>query len=69
MEKDFGLADGRLTLTVPNALVHYTLQRYQIAITEEDANKPFQFPLQLLNTDRYKLNAVLFHQNAEVCEE
>lgn len=60
VEKDFGMGDGRLQITVRKALAHYTLQRYQAAITAEDAANAAQFPLQLMESDRKKLSPYLF---------
>jgi predicted DNA-binding transcriptional regulator YafY len=60
VEKDFVMQDGRLRLPVRKALVHYTLQRYQAAISEDEANDAYKFPLQLLCTDREKLKRTLF---------
>jgi len=61
VEKDYGMPDGRLQLTVRKALAYYTLQRYQSAISHEEANDEFKYPLQLLESDRKKLNPYLFN--------
>ena len=37
-----------------------TLQRYQAAITDEEASNASQYPIQLLPSDRKKLNPYLF---------
>ena len=60
VEKDFGMPDGRLQLSVRKALAHYTLQRYQAAITPEEAVDERQYPIQLLESDRKKLSPYLF---------
>lgn len=60
VEKDYGMGDGRLQITVRKALAHYTLQRYQAAITAEEAANVAQHPLQLLEADRKKLSPYLF---------
>jgi predicted DNA-binding transcriptional regulator YafY len=60
IEKDYGMPDGRLQLTVRKALAHYSLQRYQAAITADEASNVNQYPIQLLETDRKKLNPCLF---------
>jgi len=60
VEKDYGMPDGRLTLTVRKALAHYTLQRYQAAISPEDANDEFKYPIMLLDSDRKRLSPYLF---------
>jgi predicted DNA-binding transcriptional regulator YafY len=65
VEKDFGMPDGRLQITVRKALAHYTLHRYQAAITAEDASNVKQFPLQLMVSDRQKLNPYLFNASQE----
>ena len=60
IEKDYGMPDGRLQLTVRKALAHYSLQRYQAAITADEANNVNQYPIQLIETDRKKLIPYLF---------
>lgn len=60
IEKDYGMPDGRLQLTVRKALAHYSLQRYQAAITADHANNVNQYPIQLIETDRKKLIPYLF---------
>jgi predicted DNA-binding transcriptional regulator YafY len=64
VEKDFGMPDGRLQLSVRKALAHYTLQRYQAAIAPKEADNEFQYPIQLLESDRKKLNPYLFAQSS-----
>ena len=63
VEKDFGMPEGRLQLTLRKALAHYTLHRFQAAISQEDADNEKRFPLQLLATDRKKLSPYLFGSN------
>lgn len=60
IEQDFGMGDGRLQISVRKALAQYTLQRYQAAITEEEAADAVRFPIQLIDTDRKKLSPYLF---------
>ncbi|MDO6683746.1 WYL domain-containing protein [Oceanobacter sp. 5_MG-2023] len=60
IEKDYGMSDGRLQLNIRKALAHYSLQRYQAAITEDDIRNVQQYPIQLEQTDREKLNPYLF---------
>ncbi len=60
VERDFGMPDGRLQVTVRKALAHYTLQRYQAAISEDEATRVREHPLQLLTADRAKLDPYLF---------
>jgi len=64
VEKDYGMPDGRLQLTVRKALAHYTLQRYQAAITRDDAEDEFKHPIQLLESDLKKISPYLFSANA-----
>ena len=45
----------QLTLTVRQALAQYTLQRYQAAITDDEAKLCKQYPLQLHPADMQKL--------------
>lgn len=60
VEKDFGMPDGRLQISVRKALAHYTLQRYQAAITVEESTDEFKFPIVLQEADREKLSPHLF---------
>ena len=60
VEKDFGMPDGRLQMSVRKALAHYTLQRYQAAITVDEAADEFKFPIILMDSDRKKLSPFLF---------
>lgn len=60
VERDFAMPEGCLQLTVRKALAHYTLQRFQAAITEDDASRVREHPLQLLPMDRRKLEPLLF---------
>lgn len=65
VERDFGMPDGRLQLRVRKALAHYTLQRYQAAISEDEAGRVKEHPLQLLPSDRPKLEPYLFTQEGD----
>ena len=60
VEKDFGMSDGRFRISVRKALAHYTLQRYQAAITVDETADEFKFPIILLDSDRKKLSPYLF---------
>jgi hypothetical protein len=60
VEKDFGMPDGRLQLSVRKSLAHYTLQRYQAGITADDAGDEFKYPVVLQELDREKLRPYLF---------
>jgi predicted DNA-binding transcriptional regulator YafY len=60
VERDFAMPEGRLQITVRKALAHYTLQRYQAAITGEEASRVAEHPLQLLPADRSKLVPYIF---------
>ena len=64
VEKDYGMPDGRLQLKVRKALAHYTLHRYQAAITEDQSADVKQYPLQLIESDRIKLQPHLFGANS-----
>ena len=64
VEKDYGMPDGRLQLSVRKALAHYTIQRYQAAISPDEASDEFQYPIQLLESDRKKLSPLLFNSNS-----
>lgn len=59
------MPEGRLQLSVRKALAHYTLQRYQAAITGDDIHRVHQYPTQLAKTDRKKLSPYLFGGNGE----
>tara|TARA_R110000850_G_scaffold117748_1_gene234292 strand:- start:247 stop:681 length:435 start_codon:yes stop_codon:yes gene_type:complete len=63
VERDYSLPDGRLQVSVRKALAHYTLQRYQAAISAEDATDPKKYPLQLIESDRKKISPYLFENN------
>ncbi len=62
VEKDFGMPDGRLQISVKKALAHYTLQRYQAAITLAEAEDALKHPLVLQGSDIEKLSAYRFDQ-------
>lgn len=62
IEKDYGMPEGRLQLTVRKALVHYSLQRYQAAMTADEAKNVKQYPIQLVEADRKKLTHYLFEE-------
>lgn len=53
IEKDFGMPDGRLQITVRKALVHYSLQRYQVTINAEEVTDALKYPL-VLQGGRYE---------------
>lgn len=65
VERDFGMPDGRLQIRVRKALAHYTLQRYQAAISDAEASRVKEHPLQLLPSDRPKLEPYLFAQEGD----
>lgn len=65
VERDFCLTGGRLQITVRKALAQYTLQRYQAALTDEEAQRPYAHPLQLAPLDRSKLASHLFSGESE----
>ncbi|MEB5477556.1 helix-turn-helix transcriptional regulator [Acinetobacter pollinis] len=62
VEKDFGIPDGRLQIFVKKALANYTLQRYQVATTLEEAKEFFKYPLILQVSDIEKLPSYHFDQ-------
>ena len=62
--KDFGMPDGRLQIPVKKALAHYTLQRYQAAITLAEAEAALKYPLVLLRSDIEKLSPYLSDQTS-----
>lgn len=63
VEKDYGMPDGRLQLQVRAALAHYTLQRFQAAITQKEADDEYKFPVQLSDMDCERLRPYLFGMN------
>ncbi len=65
VELDYGIADGRLRIKVKKALAHYTLQRYQAAITDEQIARVKEHPLQLLPADFPSVKTYLFGTEAE----
>lgn len=64
VEKDYGMPEGRLQLRVRKSLAHYTLQRYQAAITAEEIANSGQYHIQLAEQDRKKLYPYLFGSNS-----
>ena len=60
VENDYGMLDGRLQLRVRKSLAHYTLQRYQAAITDEEISNSSQYHVQLMESDRKSLYPYLF---------
>lgn len=64
VEKDFGMPDGRLHIRTRKALAHYTLQRYQAAITVDEAADEFKFPIILLEADRKRMTPLMFGAEA-----
>lgn len=64
VERDFCLTEGCLQIIVRKALAYYTLQRYQAAITEDEAQQPYAHPLQLAPADRSILASYLFSGEA-----
>lgn len=60
IEKDYAMSNGELSLNVRKALVHYCLQRYQAAITEDETTHVSKYPVQLKEADREKLSPYLF---------
>jgi predicted DNA-binding transcriptional regulator YafY len=60
IEADFKMTQGQFSLTVKKALAHYTLQRFQVAVTKEQVALASQFPLQLNRESSKQLKALLF---------
>jgi len=58
---DYAMDNEQLTLNVRQALAHYTLQRYQAAITPDEAKFCKQYPLQLHPDDKQKLKPIAFN--------
>lgn len=58
--RDYAMTNGQLSITVRKALAHYTLQRYQAAITDEQCSRVAEHPLQLSAADRELLSPYLF---------
>lgn len=58
---DYAMDNEQLTLNIRQALAHYTLQRYQAAITPDEAKLCKQYPLQLHPDDREKLKPIAFN--------
>ncbi|HLR18122.1 MAG TPA: WYL domain-containing protein [Alcanivoracaceae bacterium] len=61
---DFAMRQQRLVLTVRAALVQYTLQRYQAAITEDECLNTGFFLLQVHPDDQARISANLFTERA-----
>lgn len=53
--QDFVMEKGRLLLRVKKALVHYTLQRYQVAISADEVQKSERWLLQISPDRQYKI--------------
>ncbi len=64
VERDFGMPDGRLQIYVRKALAHYSLQRYQAAITLDEADDTLKFPIVLQDADWKKLTPYLFESES-----
>ncbi|EPJ48515.1 MAG: hypothetical protein OFPII_05730 [Osedax symbiont Rs1] len=64
VEKDYAMPEGRLQLRVRKSLVHYTLQRYRAAITDEEIADTRQYHIQLAEQDRKILYPYLFGSNS-----
>lgn len=58
---DYAMDNEQLMLNIRQALAHYTLQRYQAAITPDEAKLCKQYPLQLHPDDREKLKPIAFN--------
>ena len=63
IERDFGMEDGELRITVRKALVHYTLQRLQAGITDKDESETLRFPIMISHQCRCDLKNVFFGED------
>jgi predicted DNA-binding transcriptional regulator YafY len=59
--RDFGMRDESLNLSCREALVHYALQRYPAAISENHAERNQEFPLQVHPEDFHRVAPFLFN--------
>ena len=57
---DFKMIDGRFILKVKKPLAHYTLQRFQVAVTIEEIALVKQYPLQLNKKSEKQLKSLFF---------
>lgn len=57
-------ARWQITDSGEKALAHYTLQRYQAAITLAEAEDALKYPLVLQRSDIEKLSSYLFDQTS-----
>lgn len=55
VERDYGMEQGFLEFSTRKALAHYTIQRFQSAITEKEATDPLHHPLVLRESDRARI--------------
>lgn len=62
---DYAMDNQQLTLNVRQALAQYTLQRYQAAITQDEALLCKQYPLQLHPDDMQKLKTIGFSNSTK----
>lgn len=60
IEMDYRMADGVLRIRSKVALLHYTLQRYQIGVRNEDRADVRSFPVILDNDSRCRVEKSLF---------
>ena len=65
VEKDFGMIDGALELTVRKALAHYALHRFQAGITDSDQSDMYRFPITVTCKTKSELNDFLFGINPD----
>lgn len=65
IERDYAMAEGRLSITTRKALAMYSLQRYQAAITDEQCQRYREHPLQLFKADRKKIDLLRFEEAGE----
>jgi len=60
VERDYGMSEGVLEFSTRKALVHYTLQRFQAAISAEERKEPLKFPIMVSEPCALDLQDVLF---------
>lgn len=60
VELDYCMPDGRLQVSVRKALANYTIQRYQAAMSPDEAEDEYKYPLIVQPSDRKKLSPYLF---------
>ncbi len=60
IKKDYAMTRGKLKLTTQKALVHYTLQRYQVPVEDYLEQDAIAYPLVVSELDKAKVHELLF---------